>query len=74
MWRITLLAAFLCAWTLFLDVGHSEVSPKPGKAIVPPSEEWIAKVRELAPAAPTVAPKRKREVLLFYLLPASITR
>lgn len=41
--------------------------PRPGKAIVPPSEEWIAKVRELAPAAPTVAPKRKREVLLFYL-------
>jgi type 1 glutamine amidotransferase len=42
----------------------AEMIPKPGP-IVPPTEQWIAKVKELAPARPTVAPKAKRKVLVF---------
>jgi type 1 glutamine amidotransferase len=37
---------------------------KPG-AIVPPTEQWVAKVTQLAPAKATVAPKSKRKVLVF---------
>lgn len=64
---IPLLAAFLLSCAAWPWTACCEVVPKPGKAIVPPSAEWIAKVRELAPEAPTVSPKRKHEVLLFHL-------
>ncbi len=42
----------------------AEKIPKPGK-IVPPTKQWIAKVKELAPAKATVTPKAKRKVLVF---------
>jgi len=67
MRRTILLAVFLLACASWPWMACGEVMPKPGKSIVPPSPEWIAKVRELAPAAPTAPPKQKREVLLFYL-------
>ena len=38
--------------------------PKPGK-IKPPTEKWVAKVTQLAPAKATVAPKAPRKVLVF---------
>ena len=38
--------------------------PKPGK-IKPPTKAWVAKVKDLAPARPTVAPKAPRKVLVF---------
>lgn len=41
-----------------------EKIPKPGK-IIPPTEQWVAKVRRLAPAKPTAPPKTKRKVLIF---------
>ncbi len=42
----------------------AERIPKPGK-IVPPTKQWVAKVKELAPAKATVTPKAKRKVLVF---------
>lgn len=63
----------LALWALFLLAGapagsvFAEIAPKPAKAITPPSSEWVANIMELAPGGPTVAPKRKREVLLFDL-------
>lgn len=67
MRRTTLLAVILLACAALPRIAGCEVIPKPGKSIIPPSPEWIAKIRELAPAAPTATPKQKREVLLFYL-------
>ena len=42
-----------------------EKIPKPSGRIAPPTKEWIAKVRTLAPARATVTPKAKRKVLVF---------
>lgn len=55
------LAAVAC-----LVVGASAVErvPKPGR-IVPPTKQWVAKVRQLAPAKPTAAPRTKRKVMVF---------
>jgi type 1 glutamine amidotransferase len=42
----------------------AERIPKPGN-ITAPTEQWVAKVRQLAPAKATAAPKAKRKVLVF---------
>jgi type 1 glutamine amidotransferase len=46
-----------------------ERTPEPaGKIVVPPTAEWRAKVKELAPAKPRVKPKAQRKVLVFSLM------
>ncbi|MCF7848212.1 MAG: ThuA domain-containing protein [Kiritimatiellales bacterium] len=40
-------------------------APPEASEIVPPTPEWIAKVTKLAPAKPTVKPKKKRRILMF---------
>lgn len=67
MRRSVTFAVFSWACAVLLGVAPAETISKPSKGIDPPSGEWIARVKELAPAAPTAAPKRKREVLLFHL-------
>ena len=60
----TLVAGMVVVLSLSLAAVAAERIPKPGK-IVPPTEQWVAKVKELAPATATVAPKAKRKVLVF---------
>ena len=43
------------------------VAPKVGKGIEPPSEEWIGRIKALAPKKATVAPGGPRRVLVFSL-------
>jgi type 1 glutamine amidotransferase len=44
-----------------------EVAPKASDKIVPPTPEWKARIKTLAPAKPRVAPKAPRKVLVFSL-------
>ena len=39
-----------------------------GKIVVPPTSEWCAKIKELAPSKPRVKPKAHRKVLVFSLM------
>lgn len=59
-----LFAGMVVTLSLSLAALAAERIPKPGK-IIPPTEQWVAKVKELAPAKATVAPKTKRKVLVF---------
>ncbi len=59
-----LLAGMVAVLGLTLVAMAAERIPKPGK-IVPPTEQWVAKVRQLAPAKATITPKAKRRVLVF---------
>ncbi len=59
-----LLACLVAAGCLAFCAIAAERIPKPGN-IVPPTEEWVAKVKQLAPDKATVAPKAKRKVLVF---------
>jgi len=57
-------ACLVALGCLALGAPAAERMPKPRK-ITPPTEQWVAKVRALAPAKPTVTPKAKRKVLVF---------
>jgi len=51
---------------LSTTAAHAVVKAPPAKGeIQPPTKQWIAKIRQLAPAKPTVEPKAPRRVLLF---------
>jgi len=71
--RRDFLKPFLAAVAVSLTLSTAIVAQAVEKAppargkIQPPTEQWIAKIRELAPAGPRVEPKQKRRVLLFSL-------
>lgn len=63
--KISVLAPLLlCTGLAALAI---ETAPKAANKIVPPTPEWNAKIRSLAPAKPRVAPKAPRKILVFSL-------
>ena len=44
-----------------------EIAPKASNKIVPPTPEWKAKIKSLAPAKPRATPAKPRKVLVFSL-------
>jgi len=55
-------------WLLLCGLAAAQTyveAPRPKGPIKPPTQEWIAKIKDLAPAKPTAQPKAPRRVLLF---------
>jgi len=60
------LFAFVLLFAVALAQAAERTPPAKGK-IEPPTKEWLAKIKKLAPKKPRVKPKKKRRVFVFSL-------